>query len=73
LNRHKVLRINPTEEPWKLLEKLRDRPGFDFWQEPRRHGGNLDIMVSPEKLPSFLAYLYLTHTSYKVRIENVQA
>jgi hypothetical protein len=71
-NRYKVLRLNPTEAQWKLLQKLRNRPGFDFWQEPRRAGGNLDIMVSPEKFPSFLAFLYVTRVSYTVLNQNVQ-
>jgi hypothetical protein len=73
LNRYKVLRLVPSEDQWKVLRQFRERPGFDFWQEPRKPGGNLDIMVSPEKLPSFLSFLHTTHISYTVRNENVQA
>jgi hypothetical protein len=69
---YKVLRLNPTQEQWKLLQRFRNRPGFDFWQEPRRPGGNLDIMVSPNKLPSFLAYLHATRVSYNIINQNVQ-
>jgi len=69
---YKVLRLNPTEEQWKLLQNFRNRPGFDFWREPRRPGGILDVMVSPKKLPSFLAYLHVTRVSYEVINENVQ-
>ena len=70
--RYKVLRLNPTEEQFKLLQGFRNRAGFDILREPRTAGGNLDIMVSPEKLPSFLTYLYVTRVSYKVINENVQ-
>jgi hypothetical protein len=66
------LRFNPTEEQLKLLNNFSNRPGFDFWNEPRKYGGNLDIMVSPAQLPSFLAYLKENHVSFTVLNENVQ-
>jgi hypothetical protein len=71
-NRYKVLRFTPTEGQLKLLKNFSNRPGFDFWNEPRKLGGNLDIMVSPEQQPVFLAYLKLHGIRFNILNENVQ-
>ncbi|GFG39900.1 hypothetical protein Cfor_09069, partial [Coptotermes formosanus] len=69
---YKVLRFNPTGDQLKLLKHFSNSPGFDFWNEPRRYGGNLDIMVSPAQLPFFLTYLKQNSISFTVLNENVQ-
>jgi hypothetical protein len=67
-----VLRVNPTEDQLHLLKPFRNRPGFDFWNEPHKYGDNLDIMVSPEEQTPFLAFLKDNEIGFMVLNENVQ-
>jgi hypothetical protein len=72
LNRYKVLRFNPTADQLQLLNAFRSRPGFDFWNEPHKHGEKLDIMVSPGEQPPFLTFLRDNKIGFTVLNENIQ-
>ncbi|XP_069671096.1 carboxypeptidase B-like [Periplaneta americana] len=69
---HKVFRCTPCLGQLELLQQFEHVPGFDFWNEPHRAGDYLDVMVSPEQQPNFLAFLSKIKVNYTVTFENVQ-
>lgn len=70
---HQVLRCHPTTaEQLDQLHDLGEKSDWDFWQEPRRIGGPVDIFVTPLNKRDITSTLSGLGVECKVMIEDVQ-
>ena len=70
---YKVLRTEKlTKTNVELLQNLQKEQDLDFWQDPIV-SRSADIMVSPEGLPAFEAFLKAHGIQFSVMIEDFEA
>lgn len=73
-NGYKVYSVVPkNEEQVQVLNELRKSDySFDFWSDMFEVGGDVRIMVTPEKEMGFLKYSKSVGLDAILRIQNVQ-
>ena len=70
---YKVLRTEKlTQNNVELLQNLQKEQDLDFWQDPIP-SRSADIMVSPEGLPAFEAFMKANGIQFSVMIEDFEA
>uniref|UniRef100_A0A1I7Y8M5 Zinc carboxypeptidase A 1 n=1 Tax=Steinernema glaseri TaxID=37863 RepID=A0A1I7Y8M5_9BILA len=73
---HKVLSVKTSsDEHLKALSEIRSIKGLgtlDFWTEPRRNKGIVDIRVTPEQEDRLYGFLKDHGMEHTVKIQNLQ-
>ena len=71
---HQVLRCKPTtRDQLDKLHDLSENSDWDFWMEPKRIGGEVDILVTPENKLEVSSTMKKLGVDCRVMIEDVSA